>query len=120
MNEILPPPNRAIRWYRLMLWMMPTVIFYTIGMGLSMLGSGWALRHGMLSYGMLICSLVILVSAIAIGSLDARLCYQQRRVTPGSRQANVVWDTFHFVVGQVLIIPAMGAVFQALAALLIP
>ena len=118
MNEILPPPNRAIRWYRLMLWMMPTCIFYTMGMGLSMLGSGWALRHGMLSYGVLICILVTLVSAMAIGSLDARLSYQQREVTPGSRRANVALDTFHFVAAQVFIIPAIGFLYGMFAGLI--
>lgn len=29
MNPDLPPPNRAIGWYRFMLWMMPTCIALT-------------------------------------------------------------------------------------------
>ena len=36
MNPDLPPPNRAIGWYRFMLWMMPTCIALT-----SVFGLGW-------------------------------------------------------------------------------
>lgn len=118
MNLDLPPPNRAIGWYRLMLWMMPTVIFYTTAIGLSLLGWGWAVRHGRLSYGMPICILVTLVSAIVTGILEARLSYQQRRVTPGSRRANVAVDTFHFVAAQVFIIPAIGFLYVMFAGLI--
>lgn len=33
MNPDLPPPNRAIGWYRFMLWMMPTCIALTTAYG---------------------------------------------------------------------------------------
>jgi len=39
MNENLPPPNRALGWYRFMLWMMPAFVVIGTGIGLSWLDS---------------------------------------------------------------------------------
>ncbi|MEK7951394.1 hypothetical protein [Luteolibacter soli] len=97
--------------------MMPTVIFATTGFGLSLLGSGSVLRQGMLDYGMLACILVTLVSAIAIGSLDARLRCQQRKVKLDAPRANLAVETFNFVVAQVFVIPGLLFLYMVFAGL---
>jgi magnesium-transporting ATPase (P-type) len=105
MNEIPPPPNRAIGWYRFMLWVMPTCVAITSAFGL-----GWLAGHlRSLNDNSLIWIWVVLniVAAIGIGIFQARLESPNLRRRDGSvRPARVV----SFVMLQFIIVPVLSFV----------
>lgn len=68
MNSEVPPPNRAIGWYRFMLWMMPTCIAITTAVGIDWLAD--RLRFG--GYPSLVLWFVLNVAAtLGVGYFDS-------------------------------------------------
>ncbi len=100
MNEELPPPNRAIGWYRFMLWTMPTCVAITTAFGAIWLVSV-AKMSSNISVG--IWFAVNIASAFAIGTFEARFHRAGQR---SSRKASL--DRIAgFVAIQILLIPVL-------------
>jgi hypothetical protein len=100
MNGELPPPNRAIGWYRFIVWVMPSLILPA----LIFLGLGFAEETALA---------VVVVSGaavlIAFGLLDARLSCHQRGIIPKSRQAGQGWKLATYLMLQIIVIlPVMS------------
>ncbi|MEK7951396.1 hypothetical protein [Luteolibacter soli] len=99
MNENLPPPNRAIGWYRFIVWLLPSLVVpVLIALGLVIgggIGASAAVGGG----------LFVLNS---LGHLDARLSCHQRRVSPESPEAGRGWTLATYLILQiVVIVPVM-------------
>lgn len=109
MNPDLPPPNRAIGWYRFMLWMMPTCIALTTAYGFWWLTSVSRLRFdpnptliGWFALNTL--------STIGIGIFEAKLRNQSESPSLFEFKPRVI--LFAFL--QLFIIPALSfAIFFA-------
>jgi hypothetical protein len=101
MNENLPP-NRAIGWYRFMLWMMPTCVAITSAFGFAWLSDLLRFRAG----DLLIATWFVLniAAAIGIGIFQARLGCPNLRHRDGRPTTGQVVS---FVMLQFLIVPVL-------------
>ena len=87
------PPNAAIAWLRVAIWLSPTGIAMAIGMFLSMMGGPVDPAIGVV--------MVVLLTGLA-GGFDSQL--RRRRPTdPGQ----VALHVFLFLLAQVLIVPVL-------------
>lgn len=102
MNDGLPPPNRAIGWYRFLLWVMPTCIAITSVFGLGWLAQQLAFRNGdimvMVWWGF------NLAAVIGVGTFELK--FQRRRDRIAERAGLVMM----FVLLQFLIVPVLCCV----------
>jgi len=103
MNPDLPPPNRAIGWYRFMLWMMPTCIALTTACGFGWLASAMRLPyHNLMLYAWFFFNIA---TTVGIGCFEVKL----RNSDPSLRirtRAGVIG----FFLLQFLIIPVFSFV----------
>lgn len=99
MNPDLPPPNRAIGWYRFMLWMMPTCIAVTTVFGFGWIESVVRVPSGLLRDGWFVFNLL---AAVGIGCFDAKLGDSQSGASRPTRTRVV-----RFVLLQCLIVPSL-------------
>lgn len=72
MDDDLPPPNRAIVWYRVMLWLMPTCIAGTTALGSIWLAEAMGLR---LVLPILLWVALNFATTFALGVFESRLHY---------------------------------------------
>ncbi len=100
MNPDLPPPNRALGWYRFMLWMMPTCIAITTAFGIDWLGYGLGHRDDLL---VVIGFALNLASTIGIGIFESRF----HRHWDGSVERPGAAGVVKFVLLQFIIVPVM-------------
>jgi len=96
MNENLPPPNRALAWYRFMLWMMPACVamMTAYGIGWLIFEMGWRRDLAILLWFML-----NIATTIGIGFFES-----QFHRTSSSEPAN---SAAIFTALQILVIPAV-------------
>lgn len=107
MNPDFPPPNRAIGWYRFMLWMMPTCIALTTAFGLGWLQSVVRIHPDLQIVGWFV---VNTLATVGIAIFEAKL--RSRPDLPVSLKTDS--GVIRFVLLQILIIPAMSfAIFFA-------
>jgi hypothetical protein len=100
----LPPPNRAIGWYRFMLWMMPTAVAITSAIGIGSL-SNWMRWRGDLP--LLLWFVVNIAAAIGIGIFEVKL---ERPSRPGQVVQPESSKVVKFVMLQFLVVPVMSCV----------
>lgn len=107
MNPDPPPPNRAIGWYRFMLWMMPTCIALTTAFGLGWFASLLRPTHdGLLMYGWFFLNIL---TTLGIGFFEVKLRNSDPSLAIETRSG-----VARFFLLQFLIIPAMSfAIFFA-------
>jgi len=108
MNGNLPPPNRALGWYRFMLWMMPAFVVVVTAWGMEWLSSemDW---EGYLPG--LFCVVVNIATTLGIGFFES-----QFHRPPSSRPADAAAI---FTALQILVIPAVLFVLGFVLALVI-
>lgn len=101
MNPDIPPPNRAIGWYRFMLWMMPTCIALTSVFGLGWLSATLGPPYdGLMLFAWL---LVNIPTTVGIGFFEVKL----RNGDPSLRIE--IWPgVIGFFLFQILIIPVIS------------
>jgi ABC-type enterobactin transport system permease subunit len=102
MNPDLPPPNRAIGWYRFMLWMMPACIAVTTAFGFGWLASALRIRldRDFMAMGWFA---INTLSTIGIAIFEAKLRSQSDAPVLLGFKSRVIG----FVLAQLLIIPAV-------------
>lgn len=101
------PPNRAIGWYRFMLWMMPTCIALTTAYAFSWLSSVVRVHSNLLVIGWIILNTL---ATVGIAIFEAKLRNQCDPPVLLEFEFRVI--LFFFV--QLLIIPALSlAIFSA-------
>jgi hypothetical protein len=106
MNEGLPPPdNRAIGWYRFMLWMMPTCVAITSAFGIGWLANLLRLRGGELL--ILVWFVFNIAAAIGVGIFEVKLESPRWRRSDGRLKPSRV---LYFVLLQFIIVPVMSCV----------
>lgn len=108
MNPEVPPPNRAIGWYRFMLWTLPWSIAVSTWLGTMWLEYRFGGTEGL---WFLVWLAVNLTATVGIGVFDERLkASRTGELLPTSR---VVVARFVFL--QIFIIPwfAMAVLFAA-------
>ena len=96
MSPDVPPPNRAIGWHRLIVWLMPT------GMSVSLLFAGEVLPPSLPPEGFL---LIALGFTGGLGYYDALLARQQRQIPGTSPNDNIPRKVVLFTLMQFLIVP---------------
>ena len=96
MNENLPPPNRAIGWYRFMLWLMPAFVVAGTAVGLSWLGSVMPWQWDFLP---LFWFFLNLATTAGIGFFESQL-----RRPPSPKPAN---SAAKFTALQILVVPVV-------------
>ena len=102
---VSPPPNRAIGWYRFMLWMMPTCVAITSAIGLGWLVNVLRLRGGELL--ILVWLVFNIAAATGIGIFEAKL---ERSPRPGQVVQPESAKVVKFVMLQFLVVPIMSCV----------
>ena len=102
MNSDLPPPNRAIGWYRFMLWVMPTCVAITTALGIIWLGSA-VVRSLQSQTGVLVWFVVNIASTFVIGAFEARF----HRAQQGSSKKASLDRVARFVATQILLVPLL-------------
>lgn len=108
MHQDNPPPNRAIGWYRFMLWLMPTCIALTTAYGFAWLPVGRYLSGDLLVLGWFVLNAL---ATVGIAIFEAKL--RSRPDRPVSLITDAGWIRFFLL--QVLIVPALSfALFFAL------
>jgi hypothetical protein len=107
MNRDLPPPNRAIGWFRFMLWMMPTCVALTTAFGFGWLSTIIRVDSDLL----VICWFVLnTLATVGVAIFEAKLRSRPGHLVSLKSDAGVV----RFVLLQLLIIPALSfAIFFA-------
>jgi hypothetical protein len=101
MNPDIPPPNRAIGWYRFMLWMMPTCIAITTVFGIDWLSN--VLRLGG-SLPLILWCFLNIASTIGIGIFESR--FDRFPVHPAI--GNQMPRALRFVILQFFIVPLVS------------
>lgn len=97
MNDDLPPPNRGIIWYRVMLWLMPTCIAGTTAIAGTLLGFSGELP-------LIIWTLLNVASIFGVGVFEAKLKSRPNRVETFNTDLGVI----RFFLLQLLIIPSLS------------
>lgn len=101
MNPNFPPPNRAIGWYRFMLWMMPTCIALATAFGVGWLASGVRSTHdGLLLYGWFFLNIL---TTLGLGLFEVKL-----RNSHPSLAIETRLGVARFFMLQFLIVPALS------------
>ncbi|RYD62703.1 MAG: hypothetical protein EOP83_13920 [Verrucomicrobiaceae bacterium] len=109
---VFQPPNRAIEWYRFLLWMMPTCVALTTIVGFAWLVEELGFRQSGVVWG---CWWVFnIAAAIGAGIFDLKLAHprwkkEAVRVEPVK--------VLTFVVLQAFIVPLLGLVIVAVCSL---
>jgi nitrate reductase NapE component len=105
MTPNLPPPNRAIGWYRFMLWVMPTCVAITSAFGLE-----WLSNHLIFFRGdrlLVVWWVFNIAAAIGIGIFEVKL----NRPLPGQQEVRLdPAKVVKFVVLQFVIVPVLSCV----------
>jgi hypothetical protein len=101
MNPEFPPPNRAIGWYRFMLWMMPTCIALTTAFGFGWLSSFVRVHSDPIVGGWFVLNTL---ATVGIAIFEAKLRSRPDRPVSLKNDAGVI----RFVLLQLLIIPALS------------
>jgi hypothetical protein len=100
MNRDLPPPNRAIGWYRFMLWMMPTCIAITTLFGIAWLASVVQIHT---DFWVIVWFIFNILATLGIGYFEVKL-----RNSDPSRSIETRTGVARFFMQQFLIIPALS------------
>ncbi|MEK7951395.1 hypothetical protein [Luteolibacter soli] len=100
-----PPPNRAIGWYRFVLWMMPTCVAITSAIGLGWLANVTRFRGGDLL--VLVWFVFNIAAATGIGFFEAKL---ERSPRPGRAAQSESAKVVKFVSLQFIVVPLMSCV----------
>ncbi|MCW1925824.1 hypothetical protein OKA05_24915 [Luteolibacter arcticus] len=90
------PPNRAIGWYRFVLWLMPTCVAITAAIGLA-----WLL--GVDKLAIVLWLIVTVGSTVAIGMFEARLQVASGRIGAEDQSAAIL----RFALLQVVLVPVL-------------
>jgi hypothetical protein len=105
MNGEPPPSNRAIGWYRFMLWVMPTCVAIMSIYGFGWLAAEMGFRHFGLFWG--IWWVFNIAAAIGVGIFQAKLESPRWRGRDGRLRASRVAN---FVMLQFVIVPVLSCV----------
>jgi len=100
MTPDLTPPNRAIGWYRFMLWMMPTCIALTTIFGFAWLSSVVRFPLGLMWTGWFIFNIL---ATLGIGYFEVKLRNSDPSIAIETRSG-----VGRFFALQFLIIPALS------------
>ena len=103
MNQDLPPPNRAIGWYRFIVWVMPTCVALTTAPGFIWLNSKLRWNGDLLVLGWFVINTVAIVG---LAVFDAKLRNRPDHPVSLKTDAGVV----RFFLLQLLIIPLLSIV----------
>jgi hypothetical protein len=101
MNEISPPPNRALGWYRFIVWVMPTCVALTTALGCIWLTSQLRWKGDLLVLGWFV---VNTLAIVGLAIFDAKL--RNRPDNPVSLKTDAVMIRFFLL--QLLIIPSLS------------
>jgi hypothetical protein len=101
MNPEFPPPNRAIGWYRFMLWMMPTCIALTTAFAIGWLSDVLRIRGG---FPVGLWCFLNIATTIGIGIFESRF----DRIPAHPALSNQMPRALRFVLLQFFIIPLMS------------
>lgn len=86
---VSPPPNRAIGWYRFMLWLMPTCVAITTAIGFVWLSSQLRLNGNLMVLGWFVLN-ILATHCFAV--FDAKL--RNRPDHPVSLKTDAGWIHF--------------------------
>lgn len=101
MSENLPPPNRALEWYRFVLWLMPSCVCIAVFRGIDLIGRQIGLPN---RAALALWILATVLSTILLAFFDARLSCCERRVATRSPEAEIVPNMILFLILQVILI----------------
>jgi hypothetical protein len=101
MNESLPPPNRAIGWYRFMLWVMPTCVALTTAFGSVWASGMWGVNVDLLVLGWFVLNSL---ATVGLAVFEAKL--RNRPDGPVSLKTDA--GVIRFFLLQILIVPSLS------------
>jgi hypothetical protein len=96
-----PPPNRAIGWYRFMLWMMPTCSALTMAVGFIWLTVTQGVNTNLLVLGWFVLNTI---TTVAIAIFEAKLRSRPDRPVSLKTDAGLI----RFFLLQLLIVPVLS------------
>lgn len=98
MNPDLPPPNRAIGWYRFIVWAMPTCVSVALL---------FVMETSSLRVSPAGALFLAMGATCSLGYFDALLGLQQRGIPRDSPESHIPRRVVIFTLLQILIVPVL-------------